>query len=90
MKVKELRYQKEDHYVPIPENERKLPTVEAEPFVEVPMDKSHPETNILEGLNFDKNDNLYICCPPHGDIYRVNLKDKKAMIFKAKVYATLK
>lgn len=81
MRVNELRYQKEDHYVPIPENERNLPTVEAEPFVEVPMDKSHPETNILEGLNFDKNDNLYICCPPHGDIYRLNLKDKKVHHF---------
>lgn len=58
-----------------------MPTVVAEHFVDIPLSKEKPRFNILEGLNFDKHDHLYVCVPPQGDIYRINMKTKEVHKF---------
>lgn len=68
--------------LPIPPSERDLPTIQAQPLITIPLDKRAPSTNILEGLNFDANGNLYICCPLHGDIYRLNIDNHQLRLFK--------
>lgn len=76
-----LHYHSQDKYVPIPPAERDIPTVVAEPVVKVDLGAANPATNILEGLNFDRHDNLYICCPPHGDIFRYNVVSEELRKF---------
>lgn len=73
MNEPQLHYQPEDHFAPIPPAERSLPSVVAKPVVKVDLGNENPSTNILEGLNFDQNGHLYICCPPHGDIFRYDV-----------------
>lgn len=67
-----LNYQQGDRYAPLPANEKSLPSTTAEFVSAVPLATTHPATNILEGLNFDKEGQLYICCPPQSDIYRMD------------------
>lgn len=80
--MESLSYRKEDHYFPIPENEKKLPTIAAEHFLDVPMDDVQPGNNILEGLCFDRAGNLYFCNTPMGRLYFVDMKTKKLVLFK--------
>jgi lactonase len=81
LKKTALRYQKGDQYSPLPLRERGLPTVIAEPFAAIEMPKDNPAANILEGLNIDQAGNLYVCCPPQGDIYRIKLADRTVTKF---------
>lgn len=81
MSENKLTYQQGDQYEPIPENEKHLQTITAQHFVDIPLDRSHHAFNILEGLNFDKKGNLYVCVPPQGDIYCVNMKTKEVKLF---------
>lgn len=80
--MEELRYQKEDRYFPLPENERHLQTVTAEHFLDVPTDGVQPGNNILEGICFDRDGNMYFCNSPMGWIYFVDMKTKKLRMFK--------
>ncbi|WP_051545879.1 hypothetical protein [Lactobacillus hamsteri] len=76
-----LTYQEGDQFAPIPANEQSLPSIVAEHFVDIDLGDENPAYNILEGLNFDQHDNLYVCVPPQGDIYRVDMKTKKVSHF---------
>lgn len=77
MKKSNLSYQAEDKFCPIPPNERNLPTAIAEHFVDIPLSTEEPEINILEGLNFDQHNHLYVCVPPQSDIYRIDMKNNE-------------
>lgn len=77
-----LTYRPGDRGFPLPENEKTLPTITAEHFLDVPMDGVTPGRNILEGLCFDRNGNLYFCCSPLGQIYFVNRKTRELSLFK--------
>ncbi len=77
----ELTYRPGDRQVPIPPSEQNLPSVVAEHVVDINLGQDNPSFNILEGLNFDQNDNLYICSPPHGDIFRYNVVSHELMKF---------
>ena len=77
--MEELRYREEDRYFPIPENEKNIPAVWAEHFLDIP---ANPEGfNILEGLCFDRAGDLYICNTPQSRIYKVNMKTKELSVF---------
>lgn len=81
MQINKLSYQDEDQFCPIPPNEKGLPTAVAAHFINIPLSKEKPAINILEGLNFDKSDHLYVCVPPQGDIYRIDVKAKEVHKF---------
>lgn len=76
-----FEYQSQDRYVPIPPAERALPQVVATKVVDIDVGTADPASNILEGLNFDQAGHLYICCPPHGDIYRYDLASGQVKLF---------
>ncbi len=74
-----LRYREEDKGFPIPENEKGLQTIWAEPFMDIP---TNPDgINILEGLCFDRKGNLFICNTPQSRIWKLNIETKELTIF---------
>ncbi len=81
MKINKLSYQDGDQFCPVPPNEKDLPTAVAEHFVDIPLNKDKPALNILEGLNFDRHNHLYVCVPPQGDIYRIDMETKQVRKF---------
>jgi len=77
--MKQLNYRENDRFFPIPENEKDLPAVWAEHFIDIPV---NPEgINILEGLCFDRNGDLFICNTPQSKIYKLNVKTKELSLF---------
>lgn len=74
--MEKLTYKEEDEYVPIPPSERGIQTITAEHFIDVPMDDVKPGFNILEGLCFDRNGDLFLCNTPMGRIYKIDMKTK--------------
>lgn len=79
--MEKLTYREEDKYVPIPPSEREIQTITADHFVDIPMDDVKPGYNILEGLCFDRNGDLYLCNTPMGRIYKINMKNKNVSLF---------
>ncbi len=64
----------EDRFCPIPYAERHLQTVEADFFAQVSDQKFHH----LEGLCFDRDDNLYVCHPFNGgEVLRLDMETKE-------------
>ena len=66
---------------PIPESEKNLETITASHFIDVPMDDVIPGMNILEGLCFDRDGNLFLCNTPMGRIYKINMESKEIQLF---------
>ena len=79
--MEKLTVRKEDGCCPIPENEKNLPAVTAEHFIDVPMEGVMPGKNILEGLCFDRRGDLYLCNTPMGRIYRIDMKTRTISLF---------
>lgn len=74
-----LSYLSEDRYVPIPPQEKLLPTITAEPFLKVADDWEQ-----LEGLCFAKNGDLYFVAVFSGKVFKVDMKTKKlSVVFTA-------
>lgn len=57
---------------PIPANEREIPAVTAEKFLDVP-----DTGGILEGLCFDRKGNMWFVDCPHGAVYHVEMSTKR-------------
>lgn len=74
-----LTYRENDRFFPIPENEKNLPFVIAKHFIDIPVNPDG--INILEGLCFDRNGDLFICNTPQGKIYKLNVKTKELKLF---------
>lgn len=72
--MEKLEYRQEDKFAPIPPQEVNLPSVEAERFYTFDF---KTDDNVVEGLEFDHHDNLYVCNCPQSDVYRISIKDKK-------------
>ncbi|EHY93534.1 MULTISPECIES: SMP-30/gluconolactonase/LRE family protein [Staphylococcus] len=69
----------ENSVAPIPAHEQQLPTVTAEPWLEISKQGLQ-----LEGLCFDRQGNLLLCEVFGGTIFHVNLSDKKVTeLFKS-------
>lgn len=73
-----LIYRDGDRFFPIPENEKNIPAIRAELFLEVP---TSPGINILEGLCFDRNGDLYFCNTPQSRIHKVDMKTGELSVF---------
>jgi lactonase len=71
--MEKLVYPKEQSVFPIPENEKNLPTVTATLFSNIPMDDVAPGFNILEGVCFDRNGDMYFVNCPTGRIYKIDM-----------------
>lgn len=77
--LNELRYRDDDQYFPIPEHEKHIPTVWAEKFMDIP---ANPDgLNILEGMCFDRNGDLFFCNTPQCRIYKVDMGTKEISVF---------
>ncbi|MBR2596407.1 MAG: SMP-30/gluconolactonase/LRE family protein [Solobacterium sp.] len=79
--MEKLTYREGDRGFPIPENEKSIPAVTAEYFCSVPMDGVVPGLNILEGLCFDREGNLFVCNTPMGRIYKIDMQTKEIRLF---------
>lgn len=79
--MEKLNYQENDRLFPIPENEKNLQIIAAEHFIDVPMEGVRPGFNILEGLCFDRNGDLFVCNTPMGRIYKIDMKKKTVSLF---------
>ena len=77
--MEELKYRNEDKYFPIPDSEKNLQTIIAEHFIDIPTEKEG--FNILEGLCFDRDGNLFICNTPQSKIYKLDMKTKELKLF---------
>ncbi len=55
--MEELRYRENDRFFPIPENEKDIPAIRAEHFIDIPTEPVG--FNILEGLCFDGTGKLH-------------------------------
>ncbi len=77
--VNELTYRENDRFFPIPETEKNLPTVWAEHLIDIPTNPGG--INILEGLCFDREGNLFICNTPQSRIWKLNPKTKELSVF---------
>lgn len=76
-----LTYRPNDQMYPIPPAEKDLPTITAEKFVDVNQSLEDPPSNVLEGLDFDQNDQLYFVAPARGDVFRVDMKNQTVKKF---------
>ena len=65
----------------IPSQERDVPAVWAERFVDIPSGDASPEGSILEGLCFDRAGDLYVCNPPRGRIFKVDMATREVRLF---------
>ena len=70
--MEELHYRVGDQLLPIPEHEKELPAVWAEKFLDVPA--APGGINILEGLCFDRNGDLFFCNTPQRRIWKVAME----------------
>lgn len=77
--MQELNYREGDRFLPIPENEKNIPAIWAEHFLDVPAEEDG--VNILEGLCFDRAGDLYFCNTPQSRIYKVDMKTKQLSVF---------
>lgn len=74
-----LKYKAADQYFPIPENEKSIPAVTAEHFIDIPTNTAG--INILEGLCFDRNGDLFICNTPQSRIWKLDMRTKALSVF---------
>lgn len=81
--MNELKYKnnEEKEFCPIPANEKNIPSVTAEFFVEIPMDNVTPGLNVVEGLIFDREGNLYVLHVPAGKVYKIDMETKEVSLF---------
>lgn len=77
--MEELRYREGDQMLPIPENEKNVPSIWAEKFMDIPTQPNG--INILEGLCFDREGNLFICNTPQCRIYKLDVETKVLSLF---------
>ncbi len=68
-----------DRYFPIPENEKNIPAIWAEHVLDIPVNPDG--INILEGLCFDREGNLFICNTPQSRIWKLNPKTNELSVF---------
>lgn len=73
----------ENSVAPIPAHEQQLPTVTAEPWLEISKQGLQ-----LEGLCFDRQGNLLLCEVFGGTIFHVNLPDKKSLNYLNRINKT--
>lgn len=77
--MEELHYREGDQLLPIPENEKNVPAIWAEKFMDIP---TNPDgLNILEGLCFDRKGDLFICNTPQSRIYKLDMQSGKLSVF---------
>ena len=62
--MEELRYRENDRFFPIPENEKDIPAIRAEHFIDIPSEPAG--FNILEGLCFDRAGKLFSATRPRA------------------------
>lgn len=74
-----MRYNEQNKYFPIPENEKNLDTVTATEFATIPSEATG--MNFLEGLWFKDKDNLFVCNTFQSKIYLVNVQTKTVSLF---------
>jgi len=77
--MEELRYRENDRFFPIPENEKDIPGVWAEHFMDIPTEPTG--FNILEGLCFDRAGKLFICNTPQSRIWKLDVETKELSVF---------
>lgn len=66
--------------VPLPPDLQNLPTIAAEPWVQI-----SPDSNLrIEGPAFDLEGNLFVTSPYHGLIFKVTAQKKVSQIFENK------
>ncbi|MGI6230559.1 MAG: SMP-30/gluconolactonase/LRE family protein [Tractidigestivibacter sp.] len=76
-----LTYQDDHRGFGIPSQERGVPAVWAERFVDIPSGDGSAEGSILEGLCFDRAGDLYVCNPPRGRIFKVDMRAREVRLF---------
>ena len=77
--MEELRYRENDRFFPIPENEKDIPAIWAEHFIDIPTRPTG--FNILEGLCFDRDGKLFICNTPQSRIWKLDVETKELSVF---------
>ncbi len=77
--MEELHYREGDQLLPIPENEKSVPAIWAEKFMDIPVNPNG--LNILEGLCFDRKGDLFICNTPQSRIYKLDMQSGELSVF---------
>ncbi len=80
--MESLTYPAKRSVWPLPETEKNLPTVTAELFAEIPMQDVPPGRNILEGICFDRQGDMYLVDCPMGRIYNVDMPQGTVHLFR--------
>lgn len=77
--MEELHYREGDQLLPIPENEKNVPAIWAEKFMDISVNPNG--LNILEGLCFDRKGDLFICNTPQSRIYKLDMQSRELSVF---------